>query len=421
MEEIYEAIQFMEQDKTKEALRHLESFLPQANEEEKFTIAELYMKWGMLEEAKTIIEDLAQHYPNETELKMMLAEIHIDLEEDDQAIDLLNQFQQGDEEYVEALIQLADLYQAQGLFEVAEQKLLAAKQVDTTEPIVDFALGELAFSIGEYVKAIPYYEKVFELSRVIGDIDVSYRLAEAYAASGDFERALTYYQESDSQNPDVLFKYGFTAEQANRRDIAIKIWEQLMDIDPNYQSVYLYLAKAYETEGFVQEAMETASKGLKMDQFNKELYHYSGTLAHRLGKDLESERLIKEAIALDPGYKEAVLFLVEKYKKAGDYEAIADLLSHVVELGEDDPLYKWELAKAYREIESFSHALNMYMDAYNNFKDDSDFLKEFGYFLVEEGNVKEAKKVFLHYLQVEPTDHETEEYVSRLGEHEDTF
>ncbi|MBM7569835.1 tetratricopeptide repeat protein [Aquibacillus albus] len=419
MEEIHQAIKLMEQERTEEAIDTLESFLPQANEEEKFTIAELYMQWGMLEEAKFILIELSQQHPNEAELKIMLAEIYIDLEDDEAAMNILNRFSPNDEGYLEVLIQLADLYQAQGLYEVAEQKLLEAKNMDPMEYLIDFALGELAFSNGEYQKSIPYYEKVLLDRPQIADVDVSIRLAEAYASTGDFEQALEFYQESGHDDADILFRYGFIAFKGDRLDISIKVWEQLIENDPYYHSVYYFLAQAYDNEGMVNEAYETAKKGLNYDDFNKELYYLTGVLAHRLGNQEESFQLIKKAVSIDPGYLEAVLFLIENYKQAQNDQAIIELLTHLIELGEEDGYYKWELAKAYKETESFNDALNMYSDAYNNFKEDSDFLKEYGHFLVEEGRIEEAIKILSQYLHLEPADNEIEEFISRLKQNDD--
>lgn len=414
MEEIHEAIKLMEQDKTEEAIDALESHLPLATEEEKFTIAELYMQWGMLQEAKGILIELSEAYPNESELKIMLADIYIDLQEDEEAINILNRFTPQDEDFLGALVQLADLYQTQGLFEVAEQKLLEAKNIDPIEPLIDFALGELAFSNGEYQKSIPYFEKVYNIQQIMADVEIGVRLAEAYAATGEFEKSIEYYQSSLSEDADHLFRYGFIAFRADRLDISIKVWEQLIEKDPEYQSVYLYLAQAYETEGLINEAYETSKKGVEVDELNKDLFHYAGILANRLGHQSESYQLVRQAIAIDPGFKEATMFLVENYKKLDDQEAIIDLLNHVIDLGETDANYKWELAKAYNETESYKDALNNYNDAYNNLKDDSDFLKEYGYFLVEEGRLSDAIGVFSRYLSIDSTDTEIEEYLDRL-------
>ncbi|REJ09719.1 tetratricopeptide repeat protein [Halobacillus trueperi] len=416
MEEIQKAIRQMEAHKTEDAIKTLTQYLPEADEEERFTIAELYMQWGMLEEAKMVLHELIQRYPKEQELKVMMAEIHIDLDEDDEAIELLDQFGPEDEDYLQALVQLADLYQAQGLFEVAEQKLLMAKQVEPNSAIIDFALGELAFSNGEYSKSIPYYENAMHHQPVIGDIEVATRLAEAYAANGEFEQALEYFQKVEEDNPDVMFRYGFVAYQANRNDIAIHVWEELIEKDPYFQSVYPHLAQAYDSEGMPKEALEMAKKGLAKDEFNKELYHLAGTLSHRQGNKEEGYEWMREAVALDPGYKEAILFLIENYKADDMNDKIIDLINELISMGEEDPNYLWELAQAYEEEERFKEAYEQYQQAYPSLKEDTDFLKSYGYFLVEEGRMSEARQIFEEYLAIDPTDTEIEDFVERLKE-----
>lgn len=414
-----EAVHLMESKKSDEAIALLEDYLPVADEEERFTIAELFVQWGFLQEASQILEELLQQYPHEGEIKVMLADIYIELEADEKAIELLNNIHETDESYLEALIQLADLYQAQGLFEVAEQKLLTAKQLNPTEPIIDFALGELLFSTGDYLKAITYYQKVIGVTKEVANVSVPVRLAESYAAIGEYEEALKIYQDVEHEDSDTLFKYGLTAYQAGRSDIAIKAWEHVVEIDPYYHTVYYQLAKAYEEEELPNEAYTTAKKGLQVDEFNKELFFYAGTLAHQLNENTDSEKWMRQAIALDPDYKEAILSLIEIFKEKNQYADIIDLIEEVKTTGANDPLYEWELARAYNETESYKNALNHYQEAYNSLNKDSEFLKEYAYFLTEEGRIAEALPIFRAYLQYQPEDYEVEEFYNRLDEETD--
>ncbi|GAA0599875.1 tetratricopeptide repeat protein [Virgibacillus siamensis] len=419
-ESIMDAVRLMESKQSDKAIALLENFLPQADAEEKYTIAELYIQWGFLQEASTVLEELLQQFPQEGELKVMLADAYIELDRDEEAMSLLNEIGEDDPEYIATLIQLADLYQAQGLFEVAEQKLLTAKQKEPNEPIIDFALAELMFSTGSYTNAILYYEKVLPVTKEIANVSINDRLAEAYAASGEYEMALSIYQDIDSEDSDTLFKYGFTALHAGRKDIAIKAWEHLIEIDMYYHTAYYQLAKTYESEDMINEAYETAKKGLKVDEFNKELFFLAGSLAHQLNANDESEKWMREAIALDPDYKEAILFLIELFKTNEDNTGIIDLIKEIKNTGASDPVYEWELARAYNENESYGDALNHYDEAYNSLNEDSDFLKEYGYFLMEEGRQKTALSVFEKYLSQQPEDIEMEEYINRIKQMEET-
>lgn len=411
---IMKAVDYMENNQPKKALELLEKYLPITDDDKKFTIAEFYFQWGFLQESLEILHELIQRHPKENELKILLANIFIELEEDSEAIQLLNEIDKNDSVYEQSLLLLADLYQVQGLFEVSEAKLLEAKQLNPNETIIDFALGELYFSIGDHKKAIIYYEKVLSQTKKIGQVSINERLAESYASSGEYELALKSFQKNESDNPDVLFKFGLTAYYADRKDIAINVWNKVIELDEHYHSVYYELAKAYYEEELPKDAFDIAEKGLKMDEFNKELYYFAGMLANQLQKTSLSEKYIRQAIVLDPDYKEAILFLIKIYKQTDDHTKIVELIHDINELGAIDPLYDLELARAYNELESYGKAAKFYKEASHQLKDDSLFLKEYGYFLAEDGQLEKAIEVLEDYLQFEPSDVETIDQLERF-------
>src|SRR5699024_5537395 len=224
MDTILHAVKLVEDNQINEALQLLQNYLGKANDDERFTIADLYLQWGFLDEAADILNDLMIKYTDETDIRINLADIYIEQEKDEAAIDVLAEIDENEPAYVQALIQLADLYQAQGLFEVAEQKLLTAKNLLPKEVIIDFALGELYYSVGEFLKALNYYEKVGAAEKEIAEVSIYDRLAESYAAVGSYEKSLNYFKEGTDESPDKFFKYGITAMQAGRNDIAINAW-----------------------------------------------------------------------------------------------------------------------------------------------------------------------------------------------------
>lgn len=412
MDILLKANTLFEENKPEEAINILKKHIPKATNEDKAAITDLYIQWGFLEEAIPVLIDLIKENPDDHEFKVVLADLYIENDKDNEAILLLNEIPSDNEVYVQALLQLADLYQAQDLFEVAEDKLLEAKQILPDENIIDFALGELFFSIGDYKRATLYYELINE--ELMVDISIEERLAESYAASGEYEKALKYFSQLDSENPDILFKYGFTASQINRNDIAINTWNKVIEKDPLYHSAYLELAKVYRDEELIEKAYDTVLKGLKVDEHNKELYFLAGTLAHQLKDDENSDKWINKAIILDNDYKDAILFKISLLKDNEDFQAIITLINEIQGGGASDPFYDWELAKANNELEMYDEALRFYQVAYNNLKEDSDFLKEYGYFLIEEGKNNEGISVLNDYSYYEPEDFEIRELIERL-------
>src|SRR5690625_1426570 len=173
MRDVERAIELVDEGEVDEALSILDNFLLDANDEERFAVADLYYGWGFIDEAIDIVEKLLGKYPTEGQLITKLVSMYIDVEKDDKAIELLNKIDEEDPYYVQALLQLADLYEVQGLYEVAEQKLFEAKKLEPEEKIIDFALGELLFSTGQYNRAIPFYERVSDSFTTLNDVAIT--------------------------------------------------------------------------------------------------------------------------------------------------------------------------------------------------------------------------------------------------------
>ena len=414
VENIEKAADLLDASKNEEALALLKKAEKTASEQELFSIMELYYDWGFLEEGITIAQQFIAKYPGEGEFLVLLSDMYIESGKDEEALQLLNKVNKSDPFYMEALLISADLYQSQGLFEVSEQKLLEGKEIAPEEIVIDFALAELLFSIGEANRAIPFYEKVWKETQEMNGIEIADRLAESHASLGHFDEALNYFEQLDTNHPDTLFKYGLTAVQQERYDIAIPMWEKVIELDPYYHTVYSELAQALVKEGRIQEAYETIQQGLQQDEYNKEIYITAAEIALQLGKESEAFTYLKDAISLDFEYQEAILMLVGLYKEREQFEDIVELLEDVIDLGASSPLYQWELAQAYEENEQFSNALKAYEKAYDGLAHDSEFLKAYGYFLTEEGRFEKAVTIFESYLKLEPMDEDILMFMERL-------
>ncbi|WP_243386600.1 tetratricopeptide repeat protein [Bacillus kexueae] len=420
-QEIQKVIEYVEAGRTEEGLAQLKKIEKSAHDEEKFLIADLYYQWGMVEDALRIAEDLQLLYPEEADITLLLSEIYMELDEEEKVIQLLSTIPSSHPSYPRSLILLADLYQLQGLPEVSEQKLLEAKSLLPDEKIIDFALGELYFHLAQYKKAISAYELVLKEVEEITNINVHSRLAECLSLNGQFEEALEHYQKGIQSHADLhtFFGYGITAMQAEYYQTAITQLEKVKEMDPEYTSVYLPLARSYEHEGMLKESLDAVKSGIQYDEFNKELYYYGGKIALKMQSVQQAEQLMQEALALDPGYIEAAITLTDVYNEDERYEETVELLTDLInKFDEFDPKFDWNLAKAYNGIEQYSDALKHYERAYTFFKEDIDFLQEFAYFALEEGDRKRAKSLFEEAAKLDSTNVEIQDMILQL---EDNF
>ncbi|WP_099222261.1 tetratricopeptide repeat protein [Listeria costaricensis] len=401
----------LEHEDMEAARTYFERALQEGSDEEQFFLAEQLFSLGFLDEAQDLYELLLAKYKDEGELLVRSAEVSLEKDEIDDAQSYLELVRPEDEAYLESLLVLADLYQMQGLFEVTEQKLKQAKELAPDEPIIDFALGEYYLSQGRFASAVSSYRSAVDQGMLVtlgGTVSLYERIAEALSASGAFEDALPYYEKAIEENEsmDTLFGYGLTAFQAKEYPRAIHAFEHLKEHDPAYTTLYPYLAKSYQENGQLEEALATFEEGLKQDEFNKELYLEAGKLAESMGKNQQAEAHYRQAIVLDEEYIEAILALDKRLILDGDYEGVIELSETLGEEQIAEPQIFWDLSVAYQETEQYNKAKANYERAYPFFTNQPDFLRDYGLFLREEGEIGKATEILTKYLRFEPQDEE---------------
>ncbi|EEK79810.1 hypothetical protein bcere0009_13610 [Bacillus cereus R309803] len=416
MQKFEQAVSYIENGEAEKGLQLLKEQLQIANDEEKYDIARYYHTLGFMDEALTITEDLRLLYPEESEFTVFLAELYIDLDKEDEAIEVLHDIPENDDLYVQSLLLVADLFQMQGFDDVAEQKLLKAKEMMPDEPVITFGLAELYSSKGEEQKAITHYESLLAEHKVMGGVVIALRLAETLSAIGNWEEAISYYEAGLEEQKDIhsLFGYAFTLYQGEEYQRAIGAWQELKELDPDYASLYMYLAKSYEKEGMLQESYETLHEGIKVDELSVPFYVELANIAAKLGKVVEAEEVLQKALELDPGHLGATLKYAYILKEQEKYEELIAVVERAIDSGEPDTQLLWDLAFAKKQLEMYSDALKHYESAYTSFKNHPDFLEEYGYFLLEEGMRKEAKEVFTQLIQLDPTQIHIEELLYNL-------
>ncbi len=416
MDRVNKIITMLENGQHNEAINEYNVVLTKGQPDEKFLLAEEMFQFGFLAESKALVENLLAIYPEEGELLVLLGEILVESGDEEQAILVLEKISEHDPSFGQSLLLLADLYQVQGLYEVCERKLLIAKDILPDEVIIDFALGELYSEQGEVTKAMTAYETVLKEQNEIAGVSIYQRIAELLSSSGEFEEALAFYDKAIDKKLEIntLFGYAFTALQAGYNRTSIEKFEELKGLDPEYHSLYLHLAKAYEREEELENSLNVIQEGMKQDEFNKDLFFFGGKIAIKLAKPELAEQYFREALALDPGFTEAALTLNKLFFQQERYEAVIDLISQLDFVEDEEPQLLWDSALAYDKLEEYSEALDKYESAYTFFKNNEAFLNDYGYFLIEEGKNDLAAEIFKQLQKGDPTNGEYADLVDRL-------
>ncbi|MEK3886035.1 tetratricopeptide repeat protein [Bacillus sp. FSL K6-3431] len=414
-------IKYIEEQNLGKATLQFEKVKKENNDDEKFMLAQQLFDYGFLDETKELYEILLRTHPDEAELKILLAELLIEMNNEDEAFQYLEMVDRNNPLFPQALLVQADLYQMQGMYEVSEQKLLQAKNLLDKEPVIDYALAELYMSQGRFLEATRNFKSLLETGHTeFMNIDIHGRMAEALSAGGAFEQSLSYYETSLNNHLEinVLFGYALTSYQAGLYDKAIKAFKQLKEMDHEYHSLYLYLAKSYEHLEKIQEALDAIDAGIALDEFNKELHLFAANLALKQGEEVKAEKYFRDALALDPEFTAAAIDLNKLLLHQERYEDVLEIISMFELDGSMDPQFHWDAAICLQQTEQYNMALKQYELAYNECKHNRDFLVDYGYFLIEEGKRAEALKLFKQLYKLEPANDEWNEMIENLQENE---
>ncbi|HWL12485.1 MAG TPA: tetratricopeptide repeat protein [Ureibacillus sp.] len=384
----------------------LEPFLLNEQADVQYEVADLLMQYGFLNEADRVFEHLQFLFPDEAQVAIDRASVLIELGEEDEALQLLMGIDSEAPEYPQSLLLLADYYQMQGLYEVAEQRINEALDLLPHEPLLQFAKAELLFETGRFTESARIYQELHEKEKEIAGILIASRLAEVFRAGGGYETALDYYMEAleESVTPDLLFGSAYAAFQSEKYELATKQLEDLKELDPDYFSAYLLLAESYAMMEDNRRALKTIEEGIKRDEYEKSFYLFAGKMALKNSLPDEAIDYLQQAIALDPEYMEAIMVLMSIYANREYTEEIIELYEDLKNNDFDwSALYPF-VAEAYAKNEQYERAYEIYKVAYNDFKDEPSFLEKYCYFLIEEGNREEARSIVNRLIALEPSE-----------------
>src|SRR5690606_37015972 len=276
------------------------------------------------------------------------------------------------------------------------------------EPLLQQAKAELLLDSGRYLESAKIYQELEGRNIEIEGVNFSERLAEVYSAGAAYEEALPHYEKAleDQTTPDVLFGAAFAAFQTRQYEMAVRRLDELIDIDPDYFSAYLLKAQSLNMSEDYAAAYKAITEGISRDEFDKELYLFAGKLAMKLGKPEEGVSHLRQAIALDPEYMEAIYTLVSYFHGEEMDEDVLELAEMVIESGDDWAGLYPMIAEAYERSENYKQATVYYEKAYPSFKDDAAFLKNYALFLIEEGKRGAALEMIKELQALEPENPE---------------
>lgn len=401
----------------------------QALEEQDLTKAEHYFAKALENDSSNLLYELATYlegigfYPQSKEIYLKIVEdfpeVHLNLaaiaSEDGQieeAFTYLEEIQADSDWYVSSLVLKADLYQLEGLTDVAREKLLEALTY-SEDSLLILGLAELDSELENYQAAIQAYAQLDNRS-IYEQTGIStyQRIGFAYAQLGKFETATEFLEKALELEYDDLTAFELASLYFDQEEYqkATLYFKQLDTISPDFEGYEYGYSQALHKEHQVQEALRIAKQGLEKNPFETRLLLAASQFSYELHDASGAENYLLTAKEDAEDTEEILLRLATIYLEQERYEDILDLQSEEPE----NLLTKWMIARSYQEMDDLDTAYEHYQELTGDLKDNPEFLEHYIYLLRELGHFEEAKVHAHTYLKLVPDDVQMQELFERL-------
>lgn len=401
----------------------------QALEEQDLTKAEHYFAKALENDSSDLLYELATYlegigfYPQAKEIYLKIVEdfpeVHLNLaaiaSEDGQieeAFTYLEEIQADSDWYVSSLALKADLYQLEGLTDVAREKLLEDLTY-SEDSLLILGLAELDSELENYQAAIQAYAQLDNRS-IYEQTGIStyQRIGFAYAQLGKFETATEFLEKALELEYDDLTAFELASLYFDQEEYqkATLYFKQLDTISPDFEGYEYGYSQALHKEHQVQEALRIAKQGLEKNPFETRLLLAASQFSYELHDASGAENYLLTAKEDAEDTEEILLRLATIYLEQERYEDILDLQSEEPE----NLLTKWMIARSYQEMDDLDTAYEHYQELTGDLKDNPEFLEHYIYLLRELGHFEEAKVHAHTYLKLVPDDVQMQELFERL-------
>ena len=364
---------------------------------------------GFYPQARQIYEKLAPVFP---EVNLSLASIASEDGQIEEAFEYLEKIGPESDWYLSALVLKADLYQLEGLTDVAREKLLEARSY-SDDPLLIFGLAELDSELGNDLEAIKGYAQLDnrDIYEQTG-ISTYQRIGLAYARLGKFESALEFLEkalelEYDDQTAYELANLYFDQEDYQK---AVLYFKQLDTISPDFEGYEYGYSQALHKEHQTEQALEIAKQGLEKNPFETRLLLFASQLSYELHDPEQAESYLLQAQEDAEDQEEILLRLATLFQEQERYDDILALTVYEPE----NLLTKWLIARSQQELEDLDASYESYQELVPELKDNPEFLEEYIYLLRELGHIEETKEYIPYYLKLVPDDLQMQEFYNQL-------
>jgi tetratricopeptide (TPR) repeat protein len=213
-------------------------------------LAEIYVKFGQLEEAQKEYIILSKLEPHNAEYLYQIGSIFYQRGMREQALAYLDKALKSGKSSSDIYFLMGKIYYEISRPNEALAILSNCVKLDPKHAEAHYYIGLILKSMNSYGKAIQEFEAAEQTKDTGLKIKAIYQkglckmeVGDLEAAKADFERGLKYSNEENNTTIAIRYALGLAYERERRLVEAVEQWEKVAQLRPNFQDVQLKLAQ----------------------------------------------------------------------------------------------------------------------------------------------------------------------------------
>ena len=290
-------------------------------------------------------------------------------------------------------------------FTLAENlfKSLLEKEPENLELLEE--LGSLYQKTGRDEDALSVYQQV---------LDIDGKNLEAMNSLGSIYRKLKRYRESvsileqgiivDEHNIQLFYNLGFTYKEMKKYPGATHCFEMVIAHNKDDALAYNHLGSIYSLQGDYSKAIETLSRGLKIDP-NHPVLHLNLAKAYEQVGNVDAASVeFESALRSKPGWFEAIDGYADLLLSKDNAVHAQSLVGQALSLHPDSAGMHTKMGHVYSQLDSYSEAQAQYNEALSLEPENTEALSGLADAYESDGKVLEALHTMETYEKLSPED-----------------
>ncbi|MBS6611256.1 tetratricopeptide repeat protein [Peptoniphilus lacydonensis] len=215
---------------------------------------------------------------------------------------------------------------------------------------------------GNYKKAKETLLKSLNFAKEDNEkISVYFEISDIYLREKNYDEAKKYFIKILDIKEIAGAYYGLAITNdflGGNLIYSVENYKKAIEIDPNYDRAYYYLAHSYDKLGETELAIKYLKKTIEIDRFDFVSYNDLGSIYEAKNKDNLAEKFVKKSLEIKPDYGRALYNMGVLAKKSKDNNLALEYYYKAIDKFQN-PFLFLNMSAIYIEEKDYFSAINI--------------------------------------------------------------